>query len=138
MIRSGAAFAAGAVLLASGSTAVAAGSWVAQVGLPAIAHRGQRYVSPRLVPRPTTPTAGRGIRRVHWRYGYDRPGDPRMAARLCTAERCVDASSKRGASSAFAGLPVATPFHLILEVPGAGRVAPVMRAGRVQLVVNFD
>lgn len=117
---------------------LAAGSWIAAANLPAIAHRGQRYRSPQLAPRATTPTAGRGITRVHWRYGYDRPGDPRMAARLCAGNRCTDVSGARGWSDAFAGLPVTTPFRLFLQVPGSGRVAPVMRAGRVQLVVDFE
>lgn len=128
----------GLALAASANMAAAAGSWVAEAGLPAIAQRGRPYVSPQLAPRPTTPTAGQGIGRVHWHYGYDRPGDPRTVAQLCAAGRCVDASSPRGGSEAFAGLPVVTPFHLVLEVPGTGRVAPVMRTGRVQLVVDFE
>ncbi|AWN16013.1 flagellar protein FlhE [Salinisphaera sp. LB1] len=138
MNRTACVLAVGAALLAPAWPVIAAGSWVAQANLPAIVHCGQRYVSPTLAPRATTPTAGRGIRRVHWRYGYDRLGDPRMQGRLCAAGRCVDASSARGQSDAFAGLPVATPFHLILETPGTGPVIPVMRAGRVQLVVDFE
>lgn len=116
----------------------AAGSWIAEAELPSITQRGRAYLSAPLVPRSTTPTAGHAIGRVLWRYGYDRPGDPRMVASLCAAGRCVDASTPRGGSKAFAGLPVVTPFRLILKVPGTGRVAPAMRAGRVQLVVNFE
>ncbi|KEZ78039.1 flagellar protein FlhE [Salinisphaera hydrothermalis] len=132
------AFAVSLALAACAGTASAAGSWIAEAALPAIGQRGRVYVSPRLAPRPTTPVTGHGIGRVQWRYGYDRVGDPRMVARLCAAGRCVDASNPRGGSKAFAGLPVVTPFHLMLKVPGSGRVAPAMRVGRVQLVVNFE
>ena len=138
MIRARAALAAAALVAAFSGPAMAAGSWVADAGLPAISQRGQRYVSPVLAPRSTTPTAGRAIGRVHWRYGYDRPGDPRRQARLCAAGRCIDAASMRGRSKAFAGLPVTTPFQLILMIPGDGRVAPALRAGHIQLVVDFE
>ncbi|HET7313508.1 flagellar protein FlhE [Salinisphaera sp.] len=118
--------------------AAAAGSWVADASLPVVRQRGRRYVSPKLAPRPTTPTAGHGITRVHWRYGYNRPGDPHRMARLCAAGRCVDATRARGWSDAFAGLPVTTPFRLVLRMPGTGRVTPVLRGGHVQLVVDFE
>ncbi|RJS95178.1 flagellar protein FlhE [Salinisphaera sp. Q1T1-3] len=123
--------------LAAPVAATAAGSWVAEAALPTLRYHGQRYVSPVLKPRPTTPIAGDGIHRVHWTYGYDRPG-PRLSARLCAAGRCIDASKARGTSEAFAGLAVATPFRLVLAAPGTGPISPVLRAGHIQLVVDFQ
>ncbi|WP_423821840.1 flagellar protein FlhE [Salinisphaera sp. SPP-AMP-43] len=101
-------------------------------------HRGQVYRSPWLKPRPTTPLAGRAITRVHWRYGYDRPGGPRARAVLCAADRCVDASVNRSQSTAFSGLPIATPFRLTLKTPGHKRIAPPLRSGHIRLMVDFE
>lgn len=120
------------------STSKAAGTWIADAALPSMRHRGQIYRSPWLKPRPTTPLAGRAITRVHWRYGYDRPGKPGTRAVLCAADRCVDASVHRGQSRGFSGLPIATPFRLTLKAPGSARIAPPLRNGHIRLLVDFE
>lgn len=124
-------------LLATGPVQ-AAGSWVADARLPDIQRRGRLYTSPELAAPDQMPTAGRRITRVHWRYGYRIAGRPGPQAQLCAPTHCIATDAASGVTQAFAQWPADTVFRLHVEVPGHGSFAPALRAGHVQLVVDFD
>jgi hypothetical protein len=125
------------IALLGAVTADAAGSWIANSLTPKLTRRGWRYTTPKLTPRPTTPTAGRGITSVAWRYGFHRPHDPNLHVALCGGGRCINASTPRGSSHAFAGLPVKTPVRFYFLLPGRGRLTRRLYSAPLQLVVNF-
>jgi hypothetical protein len=124
-------------VLLGAAPADAAGSWIANSLTPQLTQRGRRYATLLLTPRPTTPTAGRGITAVAWRYGFDGPHDPKLRVALCGAGRCIDAGMPQGSSRAFAGLPVKTAFRFYFGVPGRGALIQHPAGAPLQLVVNF-
>lgn len=122
-------------LLISG--AQAAGSWTDQARAPTLRQRGWRYAVQPLEPAPNTPLAGTAITSVSWRYHYRRWYRGFRVA-LCARAICIDATTERGVSNAFAGLPVATEFRFYFTVAGRGMLPVPMRGGRLRLIVNFE
>jgi flagellar protein FlhE len=117
----------------------AAGSWHAEAAVPDIGQRSWRYATPALTPAPHTPLAGSAITTVSWSWGFvGHRSDPALQTRLCGGGRCIDAAAGSGRSTAFSGLPVATPFRMIWWLPGSGRRDRRLRGERLRVIVNFQ
>lgn len=119
------------------SPARAAGRWVAQSDAPTLRQQGLRYDSATLSPNNSTPLSGNAITRVAWRYDYAGWRPRELVVQLCGGGRCVDASSARGQTTAFAGLPVATPFRFNFRIQGPRAARTPLEGGALTLMVNF-
>lgn len=119
------------------ATAQAAGAWTDTAILPTLRQGDWQYSAGPLSPTLNTSLAGSGITWVAWRYHYQTWHHGFRAA-LCTQGICVDASTERGGTDAFAGLPVDSRFQFYLWVSGQEMLTVPMRGGRLRLIVNFE
>lgn len=115
----------------------AAGAWIDMADAPTLRQRGWRYVVGPLAPERDTPLAGTAVTRVSWQYHYE-PWYRGLQVVLCARDVCIDATTERGWSDAFSGLPVVTRFRFYFVIAGQGMLTVPARGQRVRLIVNFE
>jgi flagellar protein FlhE len=112
-------------------------AWTASVNGPAIHGRGQRALSPPILPVGHLQQAQGVITAVRWRYRFDRVPPRDLQAYLCNAQRCVLLPEAEGRTEAFLGDDATQGFVFAFNLPGKGGVMPVLVGGTNQITVGF-
>ncbi|WP_170150007.1 flagellar protein FlhE [Kushneria sinocarnis] len=114
--------------------AAAGGAWIGDEQAPTLRHGGRDYH--RTLTPPDGLPQGR-VSTVSWRYEL-LPLNTALQAALCHRRHCVPLAAARGQTTGFAGLPVAGAWTFHFGMPGEGqRLAPRLRGGPLQLIVNY-
>ncbi|CAG2156374.1 Flagellar protein FlhE [Cupriavidus yeoncheonensis] len=112
-------------------------SWSASVNGPALYGRGQRTVSPPMLPSGNLPQSEGVITSVRWRYSFAATPPTYLQAYLCNAQRCVMLPQSEGKTDAFEGDDATQGFVFAFRLPGQGAVAPVLQGKSNQVIVGF-
>ncbi|KWR87796.1 flagellar protein FlhE [Cupriavidus sp. IDO] len=112
-------------------------AWTASVNGPALYGRGQRAVSPPILPSGNLPQAEGVITSVRWRYSFAKTPPVDLQAYLCNAQRCVLLPQAEGLTEAFGGDDATQGFVFAFRLPGQGAVAPALQGKSNQVTVGF-
>ncbi len=112
-------------------------TWSASVNGPALYGRGQRTVSPPILPSGNLPQAEGIITSVRWRYSFAATPPTDLQAYLCNAQRCVMLPQSEGRTEAFDGDDATQGFVFAFRLPGQGVLAPVLQGKTNQVIVGF-
>lgn len=112
-------------------------AWTGSVNGPALHGRGQRAVSPPLLPTGVLPQAEGVITSVRWRYSFAKATPAELQAYLCNAQRCVLLPQAEGKTDAFSGDDATKGFVFAFRVPGQGSLVPVLQGRNNEVVVGF-
>lgn len=125
---------AGLMLLAPLLSHAAEGAWQSSAVGATLAWRGQAVSSSPLAP--SQPVAG-SMTLVAWRYELTGPMPAGLQVRLCTLNHCVPIEGQSGTTQGFANIAASEPLRFIWEVPGGGKLFPVLRVRTNQVIVNY-
>ncbi|NOV24197.1 flagellar protein FlhE [Cupriavidus necator] len=112
-------------------------AWTGSVNGPALYGRGQRAVSPPILPTGVLPQSEGVITSVRWRYSFAKTPPQELQASLCNAQRCVLLPQAEGKTDAFLGDDATKGFVFAFRVPGQGSLVPVLQGRRNEVVVGF-
>ncbi len=112
-------------------------AWTGSVNGPALYGRGQRAVSPPILPTGVLPQAEGVITSVRWRYSFAAIPPAELQAYLCNAQRCVLLPQAEGKTDAFFGDDATKGFVFAFRVPGQGSLVPVLQGRSNEVVVGF-
>ncbi|WP_432261708.1 flagellar protein FlhE [Cupriavidus sp. TMH.W2] len=112
-------------------------AWTGSVNGPALYGRGQRAVSPPILPASVLPQSEGVITSVRWRYSFARTPPAELQAYLCNARRCVLLLEAEGKTDAFVGDDATKGFVFAFRVPGQGSLVPVLQGRSNEVVVGF-
>ncbi|GJG94433.1 flagellar protein FlhE [Cupriavidus pauculus] len=112
-------------------------AWTASSAGPQISNRGQRTLSPPVVPLATMPQAMGRITSVRWRYSFTRPPPIDLQAYLCNADRCVLLPGAEGKTDAFVGDDATKGFVFAYRIPGQGGLAPMVQGRSNEVTVSY-
>lgn len=112
-------------------------TWSASVNGPALYGRGQRTVSPPILPSGNLPQSEGVITSVRWRYSFVAIPPIDLQAYLCNDRRCVLLPQAEGRTDAFDGDDATQGFVFAFRLPGQGAVAPVLQGKSNQVTVGF-
>lgn len=112
-------------------------TWSASVNGPALYGRGQRIVSPPILPSGNLPQSEGIITSVRWHYSFAATPPVDLQAYLCNAQRCVMLPQSAGRTEAFDGDDATQGFVFAFRLPGQGAVAPVLQGKSNQVIVGF-
>ncbi len=125
---------AGLLLLAPLLSLAAEGAWQSSAVGATLGWRGQAVSSPPLAP--SQPVSGL-MTLVAWRYELTGPTPAGLQVRLCSANHCVPIEGQSGTTQGFANIAASEPLRFIWEVPGGGKLFPVLRVRSNQVIVNY-
>lgn len=111
-------------------------AWNGSVVGPTISGKGQRAVSPPIMPSGVMPQSEGVITSVRWRYSFVRVPPVDMQAYLCNAERCVLLQSPEGKTEAFSGDDASKGFVFAFRVPGQGML-PTLQGRSNEVTVSY-
>lgn len=110
------------------------GAWEASNGGTVLSYRGVVASSSPLV----APEQTNGLMDVvAWRYSLTGPVPAGLLVRLCSQSRCVPIEGGQGSTRGLTGVPASEPLRFVWEVPGGGKLFPVMRVQSNQVIVNY-
>jgi flagellar protein FlhE len=112
-------------------------TWSASVNGPALYGRGQRTVSPPILPSGNLPQSEGIVTSVRWHYSFVATPPVDLQAYLCNAQRCVMLPQSEGRTDAFDGDDATQGFVFAFRLPGQGAVAPVLQGRSNQVIVGF-
>ncbi|CAJ95058.1 Flagellar biosynthesis protein [Cupriavidus necator] len=112
-------------------------AWTGSVNGPALHGRGQRAVSPPILPTGVLPQSEGVITSVRWRYSFAKTPPLELQAYLCNAQRCVLLPQAEGKTDAFFGDDATKGFVFAFRVPGQGSLVPVLQGRSNEVVVGF-
>ncbi|WP_306855259.1 flagellar protein FlhE [Cupriavidus necator] len=112
-------------------------AWTGSVNGPALYGRGQRAVSPPILPTGVLPQSEGVITSVRWRYSFAKAPPQELQAYLCNAQRCVLLPQAEGKTDAFLGDDATKGFVFAFRVPGQGSLVPVLQGRSNEVVVGF-
>lgn len=112
----------------------AEGAWQSSAVGATLSWRGQAVSSPPLAP--AQPVSGL-MTLVAWRYELTGPMPAGLQVRLCTSNHCVPIEGQSGTTQGFAHIAASEPLRFIWEVPGGGKLFPVLRVRSNQVIVNY-
>ncbi|SOY70296.1 flagellar protein FlhE [Cupriavidus taiwanensis] len=112
-------------------------AWTGSVNGPALYGRGQRAVSPPILPTGVLPQSEGVITSVRWRYSFAKTPPQELQAYLCNAQRCVLLPQAEGRTDAFLGDDATKGFVFAFRVPGQGSLVPVLQGRSNEVVVGF-
>ncbi|SDD62526.1 flagellar protein FlhE [Cupriavidus sp. YR651] len=112
-------------------------AWTSSTAGPMIANRGQRAVSPPILPAGTVQQSEGLITSVRWRYSFTRTPPIDLQAYLCNADRCVLLSGAEGKTDAFMGDDATKGFVFAFRVPGQGGMTPTLQGRSNEVTVSY-
>lgn len=110
------------------------GSWQASSIGVTLSNRGVAMSSRPLAP--SEPVSGQ-MSLVVWNYSLIGPTPAGLQVRLCSQSRCTEIDGESGTTQAFNGAPAIEPLRFIWEVPGGGRLIPVLKVQSNSVIVNY-
>lgn len=111
------------------------GAWEASNGGTTLTWRGVAASSSPLMPKDKP----KGVMNlVVWRYELNGPIPAGLQTRLCSLSRCVAIEGGQGTTRGLTGVPASEPLRFIWEVPGGGKLFPMMRVQSNQVIVNYN
>ncbi len=125
---------AGLILLAPLLSHAAEGAWQSSAVGATLSWRGQAVSSPPLAP--SQPVDGL-MTLVAWRYELAGPTPAGLQVRLCSTNHCVPIEGQGGTTLGFNNIAASEPLRFIWEVPGGGKLFPVLRVRSNQVIVNY-
>lgn len=125
---------AGLLLLAPLIAQGAEGAWQSSAMGATLSWRGQAVSSSPLAP--SQPVSGL-MTLVAWRYELTGPTPAGLQVRLCSQTRCVPLDGQSGTTQGLSNVAASEPLRFIWEVPGGGKLFPVLRVRTNQVIVNY-
>ncbi|PSN08095.1 flagellar protein FlhE [Siccibacter turicensis] len=110
------------------------GAWEASTGGTTLTWRGVVASSSPLAPT-DNPVGMMNL--VVWRYELNGPTPAGLLVRLCSLSRCVPIEGGQGTTRGLTGVPANEPLRFVWEVPGGGKLFPMMRVQSSQVIVNY-
>ncbi|WP_313099061.1 flagellar protein FlhE [Atlantibacter hermannii] len=125
---------AGLLLLAPLCSLAAEGAWQSSAVGATLGWRGQAVSSSPLAP--SQPVSGL-MTLVAWRYELIGPTPAGLQVRLCSLNHCVPIEGQSGTTLGFSNIAAGEPLRFIWEVPGGGKLFPILRVRSNQVIVNY-
>ncbi|MEW7314644.1 flagellar protein FlhE [Buttiauxella gaviniae] len=110
------------------------GAWQASGMGATLSHRGVAASSRALAP--SQPVSG-VMTLVAWRYELIGPTPAGLNVRLCSVTRCVEIEGQNGTTRGFTNVAASEPLRFVWQVPGGGKLFPVLKVRSNQVIVNY-
>lgn len=110
------------------------GAWQASGMGTTLSHRGVAASSRALAP--SQPVSG-VMTLVAWRYELIGPTPAGLNVRLCSVTRCVEIEGQSGTTRGFTNVAASEPLRFVWQVPGGGKLFPVLKVRSNQVIVNY-